>query len=861
MKSVGSSLSDPGEWPWQVGLMKRQFSSVSCGGILISEYWVLTSAGCFQDSLPVNASAWTVAFGLWSLLGLNMDGNLRAVKEVIIHENFTDPTLGSDLALVRLEQPAYFTKYVAPICLPEAGHRFQFGTRCYATGWGAPRTLTTFSEPLLTPTVLRQAAVDLISSEQCDCINGLPGSVETNRTRVLPGMICGGMSGGSEGSCVGDAGGPLVCNENDMWFLAGVSSFNDACMSANRPTVYTEVTGFSDWIRSRTSGVYFSPQSIEPKPVEMANCSDLTHPPKSECGRLGLPTQRIVGGSSSMSGNWPWQVSLRLQGQHFCGGSLISDRWVLTAAHCFIGAPDWESMMVMAGGYRLSFFNGNEVLRKIKRIVIHERFDVELLLNDITLLELEAPVLFTPHVQPICLPFESHKFAVGTSCIITGWGTTKEGALSLPDDLQVGTVKLLSLAECSCLYRIPKLTSPLIFHLRAGMLCAGYAKGGVDSCQGDSGGPLVCQEDGVWFQAGITSFGDGCAQVYRPGIYTDVRLYNSWIARHVQGAYFTEKTSHPPEMPDNYICNNTQACWKPKVSSMRIVGGTAAEAGAWPWQVSLRVNGSHVCGGSVISNYYVLTAAHCCDISQDPSHWRAYFGQLRQEHIEPTMFYTDVAEISLHPQYDSKTIDNDVCLLKMATVVAFTENVMPICLPESAVHIPTGTSCWATGWGAVADGVPLGGMKVLQQVQLPVIDSKRCDCLYHKKSPIDATEEIITKNMLCAGYQRGGRDACTGDSGGPLACQMDGVWILAGVVSWGEGCGLRNRPGVYAKVSVYQEWIQSQTSEASFVRVGQSAAQEEEIVNCSQMQDSAERTVTSSLVVTVLVLLLKCCCL
>uniref|UniRef100_A0A8C4TQ52 Peptidase S1 domain-containing protein n=1 Tax=Erpetoichthys calabaricus TaxID=27687 RepID=A0A8C4TQ52_ERPCA len=234
---LNGQASQPGRWPWQVSL--RYGGTHICGGSVITNSWVLTAAQC-------------VLLGMHVLQGENPGMVRSRVRRLIPHEKYNKSTMENNIALIELEQPVPYGHLIQPVCLPKSGHTFQLNGTCYVSGWGGPRTLTTFSEPLSTPTVLRQAAVDLISSEQCDCINGLPGSFKTNRTRVLPGMICSWISGGSEGSCVGDAGGPLVCNENDTWFLAGVSSFNDACMSANRPTVYTEVTGFSEWIPANT---------------------------------------------------------------------------------------------------------------------------------------------------------------------------------------------------------------------------------------------------------------------------------------------------------------------------------------------------------------------------------------------------------------------------------------------------------------------------------------------------------------------------------------------------------------------------------------------------------------------------------
>uniref|UniRef100_A0A8B9MG42 Peptidase S1 domain-containing protein n=1 Tax=Accipiter nisus TaxID=211598 RepID=A0A8B9MG42_9AVES len=163
--------------------------------------------------------------------------------------------------------------------------------------------------------------------------------------------------------------------------------------------------------------------------------------------------------------------------------------------------------------------------------------------------------------------------------------------------------------------------------------------------------------------------------------------------------------------------------------SIRIIGGTDSSPGEWPWQVSLHVKLSrqrHLCGGSIISNQWILTAAHC--------YWKAYLGQI-------------------------------------------------LCRVED----------------------------ILQKATVPLMSKEECQARYRKRR--------IGDKVICAGYDEGGRDACKGDSGGPLSCKHEEVWYLVGITSWGEGCARPRQPGVYTKVAEFSDWILEKTTFPSLVQI------------------------------------------
>uniref|UniRef100_A0A3Q2NT87 Prostasin-like n=1 Tax=Fundulus heteroclitus TaxID=8078 RepID=A0A3Q2NT87_FUNHE len=225
----------------------------------------------------------------------------------------------------------------------------------------------------------------------------------------------------------------------------------------------------------------------------------------------------------------------------------------------------------------------------------------------------------------------------------------------------------------------------------------------------------------------------------------------------------------------------------------KIVGGQDALLGSWPWQVSLKKFGSHFCGGSLINKNWVLSAAHCVN------NWNKIkeivsLGQLQlQGGNTDTQVSVGIDEITAHPQYDSGTSDNDIALLRLSSPVKFTNYIRPVCLAASDSAFNNGTASWVTGWGNTALGVPLRPPQTLQEVKVSVIGNRQCSCLYGSG--------VITNNMICAGDLSGGKDACQGDSGGPMVSKQGSRWIQSGVVSFGEGCALPNRPGVYARVT------------------------------------------------------------
>ncbi|XP_029535191.1 serine protease hepsin-like [Oncorhynchus nerka] len=254
-----------------------------------------------------------------------------------------------------------------------------------------------------------------------------------------------------------------------------------------------------------------------------------------------------------------------------------------------------------------------------------------------------------------------------------------------------------------------------------------------------------------------------------------------------------------------------QDCGRRSLTADRIVGGVDARQGSWPWQVSLQYDGVHQCGGSIISDRWIVSAAHCFpERNRQVSRWRVLLGSIYNKLTHKNVRVLEVKTVVYHSSYlpfvDPNIDDNsrDIAVLALAQPLHFTDYIQPVCLPHYGQRLIDGQIGTVTGWGNVGYYGTLAD--VLQEANVPIINDAVCN------AP-DYYDNQITTSMFCAGFEKGGTDACQGDSGGPFVAEDSlskaSRYRLLGVVSWGTGCAMAKKPGVYTRVSRFLPWISS----------------------------------------------------
>lgn len=247
---------------------------------------------------------------------------------------------------------------------------------------------------------------------------------------------------------------------------------------------------------------------------------------------FGMAGSRIVGGHDALPGSWPWLVSIQqpvdysgIDFAHSCGGFIVNQWWILTAAHCFKGVGnDYLQWRLVLGARQLSDLNAESEVRRIAKKIEHRGYIPKTEENDIALLFVDRVIKYNDYIQPACLPQKDTIIEHMTECYIAGWGVTREDSTEPTDILQEAQVQLLDVKKCNSTYWYNGAVGKY-------NLCAGYDRGGIDSCQGDSGGPLMCRrpQTKIFTVLGLTSWGYGCARSQSPGIYSSMQFFLDWI--------------------------------------------------------------------------------------------------------------------------------------------------------------------------------------------------------------------------------------------------------------------------------------------------------------------------------------------
>uniref|UniRef100_A0A182P8Z8 Peptidase S1 domain-containing protein n=1 Tax=Anopheles epiroticus TaxID=199890 RepID=A0A182P8Z8_9DIPT len=559
--------------------------------------------------------------------------------------------------------------------------------------------------------------------------------------------------------------------------------------------------------------------TLNPKPLyyQSYNCSNVV--------------ELIVGGEAAKHGEFPHHALLgypREDGSperysFSCGGSLISDRFILTAAHCFsYGDPE----IVRLGEYDLV---ANSTIRQdfgIAEIIRHPQYRNARSYHDVALVRLNETVLFSKVIRPACL-WNNPTLNV-SRFVATGFGKQEEGSIELSTKMMKVQLDLFPSSDCGELFRDNRKFRDGI---DKGQLCVGSLIGGKDTCQGDSGGPLQTITEPrscIYNIVGVTSTGAACGVGNSKAIYTNVAHYLDWIEQVVWECEEYRQVIVSTHRIIHLLINPTPREFQVfdcDYGKKLIAGGQQADYGEFPhqavlgyWKVDNPIQYKFHCGGTLISEQHVLTAAHCVSPVQ-PVVVRLGEYDIRTPSDDELELW--VERVLEHPKYATRRPYYDIALIRLERPVQLTKLIRPACLWTTTEH-PFDhliASCWhvchalnTSGFGKrnSSDTEPSPKQRKVQLRQFPRKNCSRIfENLYHETLP----------GELCFGSNGEGKDTCRGDSGGPLQLMTNETtctFHLVGVTASGAFCGDRISIGIYTDVAYYLDWIEENESDDEY---------------------------------------------
>ncbi|XP_013136128.1 PREDICTED: serine protease 27-like [Papilio polytes] len=504
------------------------------------------------------------------------------------------------------------------------------------------------------------------------------------------------------------------------------------------------------------------------------------------------PNARIVGGSQAPVGSVPYMVAMSnglLVRSFLCGGSLISARHVLTAAHCieavFSRGALSSSLRVTVGTNR---WNSGGQSYSLSRNVTHPNYVSRTIKNDIGILVTSSNVAFTNLVQPVVLSYDH--IGAGVRSKAAGWGRIRQNG-----SLSAALLQLIvtTIDGQQCIREVAQRAVQL--NIRAPAvephieLCT-FHSANHGMCNGDSGSALVNENNGR--QIGIVSWGLPCARD-APDMFVRVSAFRDWIIRSMASI-----PTRRHAFSDLFI--HAEA-------GSRVVGGTPAPDGSVPYMVAMSSGllvRSFICGGSLISTRHIMTAAHCIDVVYDDG---VLSGTMRvtvgtNRWMAGGQSY-GISHNFTHPEYNLETIRNDIGIMVTSTEVVLSNDVQPVGL--SFDFIDAGVRARGAGWGRLWHMGPLSA--VLMELVTTTVDAEQCvrevaEVAAQINMPVPPVDP---HTMLCV-FHSAERGMCNGDSGSALVNVENNLQI--GFVSWGLSCA-RGAPDMYVRLSTYKDWVAS----------------------------------------------------